>query len=175
MGAGDWNDGHYIRSSVGPAADGGIKPDIIAPGFEVLSASDVSDNSYKALGGTSMACPHVAGVIALLLVRDPNMTYEEVYDIIISTAETNVHLNKSAEQRYCKEGKKDKIPNIYFGYGRLQAFKAIQEQTKRLILKPKNSLRVVKPLLKKPSSDPITFKKLSGEKSLFNREKLGMF
>lgn len=79
-----------------------------------------------------MACPHVAGVIALLLVRDPNMTYEEAFDIITSSAETNVTLNKNLEDRYCKEGKRDEIPNIFFGYGRLDALRAIQEQTKRL-------------------------------------------
>merc|ERR1719444_584912 len=41
--------------------------DIFAPGSAIMSASHLSDSGRKALSGTSMACPHVAGAAAILL------------------------------------------------------------------------------------------------------------
>ena len=42
---------------------------------------------YKAIQGTSMASPHVAGVVALLYARNPNLTFAQVKQIITSTAD----------------------------------------------------------------------------------------
>ena len=57
-------------SSRGPSCYGGVlKPDVVAPGVNVRSS--VPTNSYAVYSGTSMATPHVAGVMALDTQRQP--------------------------------------------------------------------------------------------------------
>jgi len=56
-------------SSYGPTRDGQKKPLVCAPGVEVNAARGGTDNDVFADTGTSMAAPHVAGAIALLLSR----------------------------------------------------------------------------------------------------------
>jgi subtilisin family serine protease len=56
-------------SSRGPTADGRAKPDIVAPGEKIWScnADFTSGEHYVQLSGTSMACPHVSGLVAAFL------------------------------------------------------------------------------------------------------------
>lgn len=57
---------------------------VVAPGLDVYST--VPGNDYKTYGGTSMAAPHVAGVVALMLNANPNLTPAQVRQIITQTA-----------------------------------------------------------------------------------------
>lgn len=57
---------------------------ITAPGVNVYST--VPNNQYDTYSGTSMAAPHIAGVVALMLSANPNLTESQVRQIIISTS-----------------------------------------------------------------------------------------
>lgn len=56
-------------SSRGPTADGRIKPDVVAPGEKIVSCNFKfrGGNEYVPMSGTSMACPHVSGLLAAFL------------------------------------------------------------------------------------------------------------
>lgn len=71
-------------SSGGPTKDGRLKPEISAPGVNIWSV--YLGPLIAELDGTSMATPHVAGAIAVLLQKDPSLTPSQVKDRITSTA-----------------------------------------------------------------------------------------
>ena len=76
-------------SSAGPTAFGHrLKPDVTAPGGEILSSTlpEFAGASFASFNGTSMATPHVAGAAALLLQRHPGWTPAEVRSALVSTA-----------------------------------------------------------------------------------------
>jgi len=62
--------------------------DVFAPGSFIFSASHRSNTGGTTLSGTSMACPHVSGVAALALGRNPSLDPFQVTDLIINTAVT---------------------------------------------------------------------------------------
>ncbi|RHY43658.1 hypothetical protein DYB34_007119, partial [Aphanomyces astaci] len=66
------------------------KPDVVAPGYFTVSANARDDAGYMALAGTSMASPHVAGVVALLKSKQRDLTYADIYRLITSTADRAV-------------------------------------------------------------------------------------
>ncbi|MFG0327761.1 MAG: S8 family serine peptidase [Phycisphaerales bacterium JB037] len=64
--------------------------DIGAPGVDI--ASTYNGSGYVWSSGTSMASPHVAGLVALLQVQNPSWTYDQVIDRIYATARPNPNL-----------------------------------------------------------------------------------
>lgn len=54
-------------SSQGPNADNTMKPDLVAPGYDILSCSHQSDSGYVSKSGTSMSAPQIAGAAAILI------------------------------------------------------------------------------------------------------------
>ena len=64
--------------------------DLMAPGFDISTTCYDGNDCYISFEGTSAAAPHVAGVAALVLSIDSTLTYQEVFEILCSTA-TKVH------------------------------------------------------------------------------------
>ncbi len=100
-------------SSRGPSAlTTQIKPLLVAPGAEIVSA--YLDGRYAIAHGTSMASPHVAGTIALMLSADPTLTESEIQQTLIDTA---VPFANTAR------------PNTDSGWGKLNAYAAVSQHT----------------------------------------------
>ena len=78
-----------ITSSQGPTRDGRFKPDICAPGTEIIAARGFSgpNNLWVKMTGTSMAAPFVCGVAGLMLQLEPNLSAAQIEGIIQRTAQ----------------------------------------------------------------------------------------
>ncbi len=121
-------------SSVGPTYDGRIKPDVVAPGTNVISsyssyylenhptANDISWDvehfdfkgrtyAWNSNTGTSMSTPVVAGAIALWLQANPRLTPEDIKGILSRTC---LRVDESLT-----------YPNIYYGYGQVDVYKGL--------------------------------------------------
>jgi serine protease AprX len=111
-------------SSRGPVTVDGsnrVKPDISAPGTNTRSASNTGDAAYTTASGTSMAGPHVAGGIALLLSVDPTLI-GNVDEIEARMGRTAFRI--STTQCSSTAGV---YPNNLFGNGRLDALCAAHD------------------------------------------------
>lgn len=121
-------------SSLGPLTNGVIKPDITAPGSVLYSAShnfyepgfmgqqpatiDVVENGYKItdMSGTSMACPMVTGIVALLLEMNPKLSTGEIKDILRVTA---------INDTWTGDVRNNKSPT--WGWGKINAWAAVKD------------------------------------------------
>ena len=78
-----------ISSSQGPTRDGRFKPDLAAPGTEIVAALGFNfddDEHWVGMSGTSMASPFVCGVIGLMLAENPRLTASQIRGILQRTA-----------------------------------------------------------------------------------------
>lgn len=67
---------------------------MIAPGVDILAAfpsSDQYSTDYTLLSGTSMSCPHVAGIAALLKSVHPNWSPAAIKSALVTTGESHMH------------------------------------------------------------------------------------
>ena len=113
-------------SSRGPVVLGDntpAKPDISAPGVSVRSTIPGGGYSYKS--GTSMATPHVAGLVALLIAAQPELAGD--VDAIEAV------IKETAVARYSSEGcggdSPTSLPNHTYGSGRIDAYAAFLAAT----------------------------------------------
>ncbi|MCR2044634.1 S8 family peptidase [Anaerosalibacter massiliensis] len=91
----------FVLSSHGPVIE------IPAPGVSIYS--DYPNNRYTTMSGTSMACPHVCGVAALVWSSNPKLTNKQVRQRLVDTA-------------------KDLGNENHYGAGLVQAFNAINNK-----------------------------------------------
>ena len=77
-----------ISSSQGPTREGRFKPDVAAPGTDIVAAKGFSTDGKQWIGmtGTSMASPYVAGIAGLMLAIEPKLTSAQIEGIVRSTA-----------------------------------------------------------------------------------------
>lgn len=119
----DENDEETIASfsSRGPViVDGSnrLKPDVVAPGFQIRSS--IPGGNYGNSSGTSMAAPHVSGLVALLIATNPTLSGDVT---AIETAITASALGLTTTET-CGGVAGTEIPNNTFGYGRIDALEA---------------------------------------------------
>jgi subtilisin family serine protease len=104
-------------SGGGPTRDGRQKPDIVAPG-QIIGSAQARDASFQAalllpdtgyvlLQGTSMATPHLAGIVALIFEANPNLTGNQIIDIIQNSGRSDSYTGFT--------------PNNSWGYGKADA------------------------------------------------------
>lgn len=98
-------------SSMGPTADGRIKPDVMAQGSGTLCASCSDTAQYWNVSGTSLSCPLAAGAAALVWQVNPAFTNMQVLEALRSTA--SFHSN----------------PNNGYGWGIIDAYAAASPVT----------------------------------------------
>jgi hypothetical protein len=98
------------------------KPNITAPGSAIRSATAASDSSYASFNGTSMAGPHVAGLVALIISANPALAgnVDRIEDIIEQTAVPKTKLE------LCGGDLPNQVPNNTYGWGRIDALAAVQ-------------------------------------------------
>jgi subtilisin family serine protease len=118
-------------SSSGPAISGRLKPEITAPGVNLISSySSFTDEGYTAsetvefkdrvypfvaASGTSMSSPVVAGVVALMLDANPNLSPAEVKEIIQQTARSDEHTGVISDSG-----------STLWGFGKIDAWAAVK-------------------------------------------------
>ena len=105
-----------------------LKPNISAPGVSVRSAYYSSDTSYTSLSGTSMAGPHVVGVVALLWSAHPELARDIATTKTILQNTANPGVGVSPVQT-CGGTSSSSIPNNSFGWGRVDALAAVNAVT----------------------------------------------
>jgi subtilisin family serine protease len=103
-----WQETSYADYPYEPGM-GLIRPDLSAPGVGIISANPNNNNGHVSMDGTSQAAPCVAGVIALMLEKNPELTPAEI-SMILETTAVKIEDNK----------------NNYTGSGCIDALAAIQ-------------------------------------------------
>ncbi|MGB2352518.1 MAG: S8 family serine peptidase, partial [Candidatus Poseidoniaceae archaeon] len=131
VGALDKDSSIAIYSSQGPTEEGRIKPNIAYVGSDVMSVAANSGDGYVAFSGTSMATPGAAGVAALMLQANPDLSPFDIRNILQETS-TYRQCHYMGANEPCAE---DLIPknrqNNVYGHGEVRALDALLEAAER--------------------------------------------
>jgi len=112
--------------SVGGSGIGAQKPDVTAPGAAIRSAWYTGNTAYNTISGTSMASPHVTGTIALMFQANPNLSYTQIYNVLTSQTDRTTLGVPNGGLTTCGGKAYNVFPNFHYGYGRINAQKAVQ-------------------------------------------------
>jgi serine protease AprX len=166
IGATQINDTIAGFSSRGPVTNDGSnrrKPNVSAPGVGILST--FPNGSFGNLSGTSMAGPHVAGAVALMISANPQLagqvdTIERILEITARPMQTTQN---------CGTISGLSVPNNTYGWGRINVFNAVKKGL--LYRRPTNKVVENQQFIKvspNPFSDKISFdtEEVVGETSL---------
>lgn len=105
-----------IDGSLSPSSGRGSNLFVTAPGTAILST--IPGDKIQEKSGTSMACPHVAGLAALILERNPSLTAKKVREIIARNTKKVGNIPYSTNKRYGTW-------NENYGYGLIDAYQAV--------------------------------------------------
>ncbi len=105
-----------INGTLSASSGHGTNLFVTAPGTNILST--IPNNQVAKKSGTSMACPHVAGLAALILERNPSLTAKKVREIIAKNTKKVGSISYSTNKNYGTW-------NEYYGYGLIDAYKAV--------------------------------------------------
>ncbi|MFA5584674.1 MAG: S8 family serine peptidase, partial [Bacteriovoracaceae bacterium] len=137
-------------SSRGPRSeDGLIKPEIVAPGQQIISAATGKGDGAVAQNGTSMASPHMAGVMALMMQKFPELSPLDHKYILMATA------------KIIKDHTGVRYPVTAQGAGRVDVMKALT--TKVIPSRGAFSLGKVNLIKSNKVSEKLTLKNISNE------------
>ncbi|HOP06097.1 MAG TPA: S8/S53 family peptidase [candidate division Zixibacteria bacterium] len=103
----------WYKSSRGPSdCNGAVKPNVVAPGYLVLSS--IPGDRYATLSGTSMAAPQVSGLVALLRQKNPDASVAEIKTAILTSCNQDVSGSPS-------------FPNYDYGWGMIDCLAALSK------------------------------------------------
>lgn len=127
-------------SSRGRSGDALVHPDITAPGVKISAARDLTgtivppdaDNPrYSTISGTSMATPHISGVVALMLEANPNLKLDGVLSLFKKTARPMYYVASSSGDGLNPSQNTVKQRELWeVGYGYVDANAAVREAVK---------------------------------------------